>query len=92
MKKYVSIYLKEMNYDEFDFISCEIPGCEQPIQDIHHIDARGMGGRTSMDFIENLIGLCRYHHDKYGDKKQFKSWLKEIHLLQLQKQQNYGIK
>lgn len=85
MKKYISTYLKEMGYDEFSFIPCEIPGCGLPIQDVHHIDARGMGGRTSMDGIGNLMGLCRHHHDKYGDKKQFKTWLKEVHQQKLNK-------
>lgn len=83
MKKHVKIYLKTMGYDEGDYIPCEIPGCNAPVVDIHHIDARGMGGRNSMDNIENLMGLCRNHHEEYGDKTRFKEWLKQIHLSKL---------
>ena len=61
-----------------DFIPCEI--CEEKAVDIAHIDARGMGGSKSKDVIENLMAKCRKHHDEYGDKKQFKEWLKTGHL------------
>jgi len=58
--------------------TCELTGA--PHSDVHHIDAKGCGGRKSMDFIENLMGLCRDAHSFYGDKKQYKEWLKEWHL------------
>ena len=29
--------------------------------------------------IENLMGLCRWHHEKYGDIKQFKPFLNQVH-------------
>jgi len=62
-----------------DCFDCEIEGCGACAVDIHHIEARGMGGRPSMDNLENLMGLCRYHHELYGDKKEFKEMLKETH-------------
>lgn len=60
-----------------DFIPCEI--CGKRAVDIHHIDARGMGGSKNKDVIENLMALCRRHHDMYGDKRQYKQYLKDIH-------------
>jgi len=47
--------------------------------DIHHIDARGMGGTGLQDVIENLMALCRYHHNLHGDKKLEKNWLRKLH-------------
>jgi predicted metal-binding protein len=38
-----------------------------------------MGGSKEKDFIENLIALCRDCHDEYGDKKQYKDFLTQIH-------------
>ena len=57
---------------------CELTGA--PYGDVHHIECKGIGGRKSMDFIENLMALCRDAHTFYGDKKQYKEWLKEWHL------------
>jgi 5-methylcytosine-specific restriction endonuclease McrA len=38
-----------------------------------------MGGTKEAENIENLQALCRDCHVKYGDKKQFKEYLKEVH-------------
>ena len=43
-----------------------------------------MGGSKFKDIIENLMALCRECHITYGDKKQYKEYLKEIHLKKLQ--------
>jgi hypothetical protein len=53
--------------------------CGKVGNDLHHIEARGMGGTTTKDVIENLMCLCRECHIKYGDKKQYKEWLKSVH-------------
>jgi 5-methylcytosine-specific restriction endonuclease McrA len=75
MKKHTKIYFEHYGYDISDFIACEI--CGTKAVDIHHIDARGMGG-TKKDNINNLMALCRECHLYYGDKKEFKDYLKNI--------------
>lgn len=59
-------------------ILCEV--CSKKAVDIHHIDAKGMGGSKTKDTIENLMAVCRSCHTKYGDKKQFKEFLIKKHL------------
>ena len=71
-----------MGYKKTDFIPCEVCGAQAV--DVHHIEARGMGGNKKADVIENLMGLCRKCHIEYGDKKQYKEFLKDIHA------KNYG--
>lgn len=70
-------YLKHFGYDISDFIPCEV--CGKTAIDIHHIEARGIGGSKQADNIENLMALCREDHIKYGDKKQYKDFLKCKH-------------
>jgi hypothetical protein len=82
MQKHTQIYLQGMGYKKTDFIPCEV--CGSQAVDIHHIEARGMGGSKIKDTIENLMGLCRNCHIEYGDKKQYKEFLKDIHA------KNYG--
>ena len=77
MKKHTMVYFKHFGYDISDFIPCEV--CGQTAVDIHHIEPRQMGGTKTKDVIENLQALCRECHIKYGDKKQYKEWLKSIH-------------
>jgi predicted restriction endonuclease len=71
------MYLNHFGYDISDFIPCEV--CGKTAIDIHHIEARGIGGSKEADNIENLMALCREDHLKYGDKKQYKEFLKEKH-------------
>lgn len=77
MKPHTKIYLKFFDYGLEDFMPCEICRCQAV--DIHHIESRGMGGTSKKDEIENLIGLCRTHHLRYGDVVKYKDYLKEIH-------------
>lgn len=77
-----------MGYDETDWIPCEIYGCECEAVDVHHIERRGMGGSKTKDTIENLMGLCRYHHDKYGDRKQYMDFLIQTHKKRLNERLN----
>lgn len=77
MKKHTKLYLKFFGFDESDFIPCEI--CGALAVDIHHIEARGMGGTKQADTIDNLMALCREHHLEFGDKKQHKEYLNNTH-------------
>ena len=77
MKKHVKIYLDYFGYGIEDFIPCE--ACGNKAVDIHHIDARGMGGSKKADTIENLQALCRQCHIVMGDTKTNYDYLKDIH-------------
>jgi uncharacterized protein with PIN domain len=83
MRKHTKIYLQAAGYDITDFIPCEV--CGAKAVDIHHIEARGMGGSKEADRIENLMALCRSCHVEYGDKTHYKEMLKEIHYLRMNK-------
>ena len=81
MKNHTKIYLKEMNYHETDWIPCEM--CGQTAVDIHHIEARGMGGSKDKDVIENLMALCRSCHNRYEGNKSDKAMLRIVHLVKM---------
>ena len=87
MQKHTKIYLDSMRYDPTDWICCEVIGCEMKADDIHHIDCRGMGGSKTKDYIENLQAICRYHHEKYGDKIGYADWLKYCHIKAMEERQ-----
>ena len=77
MQIHTKLYLDFFGYDTTDFIPCEI--CNLKATDIHHIECRGMGGTKKPEDINNLMALCRDCHVKFGDKKQYKEYLKETH-------------
>lgn len=81
MKKWTKVYLQYFYPDDWDvegmWRECEI--CGGRMVDVHHIESRGMGGSKERDEIDNLMGLCRSDHEKYGDKKEWVEWLKERH-------------
>ena len=78
MRKHTKIYLDFFGYGEQDFIPCEI--CGGRAVDIHHISPRGMGGSHSKDSIENLMGICRKHHDDAEAELLTEEYLRNIHL------------
>ncbi len=80
MKNHTKIYYNFFGFVNSDFVPCEI--CGNGAVDIHHIDARGMGGNPNgdKDVIDNLQAVCRKCHDAYGDKKEFKEMVKKVHL------------
>lgn len=78
MQKHTRIYLDRFGYGQDSWIPCEV--CGSRAVDIHHIECRGMGGSARVDYIENLMALCRKCHVEYGDKKQHLEWLKSKHL------------
>jgi hypothetical protein len=77
MKKHTKIYLEYFGYGIEDFIPCE--SCGSKAVDIHHIQARGMGGSNDKDSIENLMALCRYCHTVMGDTKTHMEYLINKH-------------
>jgi len=77
MKNHTKVYLKYFGFSTDEFIPCET--CGGKAVDIHHIECRGMGSSKEKDRIENLMAVCRDCHIKYGDKKQYIDYLKEIH-------------
>lgn len=77
MRNHTKVYLKYFGFTGEDFIPCEV--CGKRAVDIHHIEARGMGGTKKVDTIENLMALCREHHLQYGDKKQYIEFLIQKH-------------
>ena len=81
MKNHTKTYLKYFGYDVNSFIPCEM--CGLKATDIHHIEARGMGGSKHADTIENLMALCRQCHIDFGDKKQHKEMLKVVHKVKM---------
>ena len=81
MRNHTKIYLKYFGYDINSFIPCEM--CGMKAQDIHHVEARGMGGSKHADTIENLMALCRQCHIDFGDKKQHKEMLKVVHKVKM---------
>lgn len=77
MRKHTKIYMDYFGYDISDFIPCEV--CGKNAVDINHIVARGMGGSKTKDNIENLMAMCRQHHEQFGDKKVYREFLQTKH-------------
>lgn len=74
MQKHVKIYRKYFQYGEQSYVGCEI--CNSPAADVHHIQYRSRGGG---DNIENLMALCRYHHDKAHREELSEAYLQKMH-------------
>jgi len=77
VKKHTKLYHDYFMHEPGDWIGCEV--CDRTAVDIHHIEARGIGGSKEKDTPENLQALCRECHSYFGDKKQFKRLLKTMH-------------
>lgn len=79
LKKHTKVYLNAVypDYCEGEFLPCE--KCGRRLIDIHHLEAKGMGGSKILDIIENLMGLCRKCHNEFGDEERYMSMLTEIH-------------
>jgi len=76
VRKHTKIYLDyfDYGYHQDVWIPCEVcdsVGTECRAVDIHHLSARGMGGSKTKDVIENLIGLCRPHHERCEANPEF---------------------
>jgi predicted restriction endonuclease len=65
--KHIKVYMDYFDYKIQSEIMCE--ACGSPANDIHHIHGRGDG----KDVIENLMALCRKHHDMAHSSKDYVS-------------------
>ena len=84
MRNHTKVYMTFFYLDESDEICCEMCGA-CPGQDIHHIKARGLGGSKCMDYIENLICLCRDCHNRAETDKEFNTYCRIEHLENIKK-------
>jgi hypothetical protein len=79
MQAYIRLYLDHFNLGEQSLITCEYCGKMGRVDgsgfDVHHLNGRGKG----KDCIENLMCLCRDHHDKVNSKELPKESLIEVH-------------
>ena len=55
-----------------------LKGCTGTAVDIHHIEARGIGGSIDKDGVENLIQTCRSCHEIAEGDPDLKPLLKKI--------------
>jgi len=76
VKQYIKNYFDSIGEPPNENVKCEV--CGARAVDIHHIDARGMGGSKLKDGAENLVALCRSCHEKFEGRKQHKEQLKTI--------------
>lgn len=81
MSVHGQIYDQYFGIDVHNPRMCELLGYQGKKVEIHHIDARGMGGRPSADHIKNLMCLHARAHQFYGDKDWCMDWLIENHLI-----------
>lgn len=80
MKNHTKVYLKFFDYDEGDFIPCEVTG--NRAMDISHNDPRGMGGRPNddLDTPENLMALTRDLHNYLEQNPNIGWWFQLVHM------------
>lgn len=68
--------MKFFGYDESSFMPCEV--CGNRIVDVHHIRPKSLDS-SKVNKIENLVGLCREHHDLAHANRSFNDSLDMIH-------------
>lgn len=73
MQAHTKIYMAHFGYGETDFMPCE--ACGRQAVDVHHITGRGKG----KDVIENLMALCRKHHEDCHNEKISKGAAQYVH-------------
>lgn len=75
MQNHTKVYMKFFNFEEGDFIPCEMCGAQAV--DIHHLEKRN---KIKNDFPENLIGVCRDCHNKAENDSMFNMFSRIKHL------------
>ena len=68
--------MKFFGYDTASFIPCEV--CGKEAKDLHHLTPRSLR-KDLINKIDNLMALCREHHDQAGSDHQFNESLRLIH-------------
>ena len=68
-------YLQHFGHGQQDFVGCEECGGEAT--DIHHLTPRSLGGENTVD---NLIALCRTHHETAHASKLYNEQLRQKHI------------
>ena len=72
MKKHIEIYKSFWNPELTISQTYQCCWCDSwEGGEIHHIEKRGMGGSKCQDRIENLVYLCRTHHQIADNKTAF---------------------
>lgn len=79
MTRHYKIYSEHFGYMPGEAMVCELTGFVSRNNELHHIFPRGMGGRPSMDRIDNIMCIRHDLHGKYGDKTQYRDFLIEAH-------------
>ena len=80
-KNTITAYLSFFEHINQNELRCEVCGVRN--SNIYHIEDKG-----DKDCIENLVALCRKDHEKYGDKKIFKDWLRNVHRMTMEQHLN----
>ena len=75
MVGYKREYLQHFSHGLQDFVGCEECGCRAT--DIHHLTPRSLGGENTVD---NLMALCRTHHETAHASKQYNEQLRQKHI------------
>ena len=79
MQKHTKVYMQFFNYEEQDFVPCEM--CGSRAVDIHHLERQSkFGKKKEKDYIENLIGVCRDCHIKAESDGMFNMFCRIKHL------------
>jgi hypothetical protein len=76
LKKYVKIFSNFWGYADQHIPNCWYCNKSQAVE-IHHIENKKMGGNKTKDRIDNLIPLCRKHHEESHQHKITKKTLKD---------------
>lgn len=70
MKKHTKIVMDFFGAGEQDVLLCEY--CYREVAtEVHHKISKGMGGNKNLDYIENLICLCRGCHQRAHAEPEF---------------------
>ena len=77
MTPHVKIYMKFFGYKTAEEIMCEF--CGSPAVDVHHLVPRSIAPKDKVNKIDNLMALCRIHHEQAHASKNTNDDFKYIH-------------